>query len=813
MPLRYVRRKLTASTVLTVAVATTAITRELADMAQFPPAKAAASLLLMIFQTIQSVELNRNECYRLARRCLSLLVDMRDQMEGRWEDAPESLLRNFGKFEETLHEIHAFMTKEANKKWKTRLMRTSTIEEALIDFNSKLDDAARAFQIATLINIQLALSGREQGREALRIDVGGSSNSVFATPDGDLIDLTSSPTMISSPGSLSMSFEDIRTLVDGNETDSMSQRTLSDEFVLVSESVQSEIASSISKAVPAAPELELLDHRGFRRYSQADVHLKGRVRSKTGWWSNSSRGKVGGQSVIVKMYDGSAGTVMKKWIHDVKILQNVYHPNLPQMVGYSNDEAPTPFILLANVEMKLPQALILDMVENASLASCAVRLLKLYRDTLDATLYVQRQLNLSDDKTQDYVENTSYVIDDEGKVIMGLPSPEIANWVSWRNYGLTYSIRDIYMRILPNGGRADRPYEKDDEQSVELQQKISHLGLLARALLPDEGNAAEVSAQLSEMIDGDEDDEDNDFTSHTISLRQIRLSALSMKNHETMWRNGSIPAFKFSVGDLGYIPEGKDFDSFCKLQNVMTDGLASFELAHSVLGWQGCWEGPYRKRQDLQAFPAPFDVWGWAVVVPSGSEQDVQVIHDTRLDHPTDGWKFLLEHGRSIGARHGVRPEELILITRTGTDQQFKIRDFRTIPFMHHRHSPHSMHNPSFPGHHPFGGMHNNRGGFAHGFGQSQFGGHHHMSHTHLNPVMAQQMQPIVTYLFTSHNEDHIPYWSDSPVHIPLPKGVERPELKAKCSASVGWNHGFVNYVQLHKEDFIVPPKRRLMRY
>ena len=47
----------------------------------------------------------------------------------------------------TLREIHDFMSKEANNKWRVRLMRKSTIEEALADFNLKLDDAARAFQV------------------------------------------------------------------------------------------------------------------------------------------------------------------------------------------------------------------------------------------------------------------------------------------------------------------------------------------------------------------------------------------------------------------------------------------------------------------------------------------------------------------------------------------------------------------------------------------------------------------------------------------------------------------------------------------
>lgn len=53
MPLRYVRKRLTAENVLSVAVTTTAITRELTDMLQFPPASAAAGVLLLIFRTIQ----------------------------------------------------------------------------------------------------------------------------------------------------------------------------------------------------------------------------------------------------------------------------------------------------------------------------------------------------------------------------------------------------------------------------------------------------------------------------------------------------------------------------------------------------------------------------------------------------------------------------------------------------------------------------------------------------------------------------------------------------------------------------------------
>lgn len=53
MPLRYVRKRLTVENALTVAIATTAVTKELTDMLQFPPARAATGILLLIFQTIQ----------------------------------------------------------------------------------------------------------------------------------------------------------------------------------------------------------------------------------------------------------------------------------------------------------------------------------------------------------------------------------------------------------------------------------------------------------------------------------------------------------------------------------------------------------------------------------------------------------------------------------------------------------------------------------------------------------------------------------------------------------------------------------------
>lgn len=50
----------------------------------------------LIAQKIQS---NKADCHRLANRCLSLLRRVHDQMSGRWEDSPPSLLKALKTFE------------------------------------------------------------------------------------------------------------------------------------------------------------------------------------------------------------------------------------------------------------------------------------------------------------------------------------------------------------------------------------------------------------------------------------------------------------------------------------------------------------------------------------------------------------------------------------------------------------------------------------------------------------------------------------------------------------------------------------------
>lgn len=804
MPLRYVRSKLSlnADTALSAVVATTSITRDLSELTQFPPAKAAAGVLLVIFQTIQDIQQNRTECYRLARRCLSLLVDIKDQMDGRMEDAPEALLKNLKKFEATLHSIQEYMSNAAERKWHDRLLRKSSIEEAIADYNSQLDDAARSFQIATLIQIHYAVSNRSRTNLS-SLSLSPPPAYSRTTDSLDSLEIVSSPTSLDSP--------ELPTAASRTSILSQSSGTSSDGFVFVSE--PEEMAVVIAKAIPAAISDEdrwLLDNRGYRRYSHSEVMMKRRLRGSVGWWSSTTHVHVEGRALVQKSYGEYGDQSMKKWMRDVRILQNLYHPNLPQMVGYSTDEAPTPFILLANVQTRLPQALVLDTIRNGSLASCTSLILRYYRDTLDATLYMQRQLNLSDSKTQDYVEHASYRIDAENTLVMGLPPPEIDNITSWRNFGLAHSIRDVYLNLLPSRGYARHPLDQlhTDEEDPGMQMKAAHLGMLMRSIFPGEADANIVHARLKALLheqDDEEEEEDDWVGVSKVTLAQIRRAAIAANGHDFSWHKSNIVPHRFSIGDVGYLPsdsEGPFSDSFVVVGNVLKQNMVDIEVVPNTFGEQAAWDGGFRKKQTLQPFQLPYSVYGWPVVATPGTKQELRVVHESFMKSTGGAWKVLLDKGAMIAHKSGVKPEELILITRVGTDDDFMLHDFRayTVPGAH-------MHNNFHGRNNAFG---QNRPGFGSGFNQP---GHFQHPHMHMNapPGMVPSfggmtMAPLVFYLFSSSHKDHVPYWSESPMYQPLAPGANpppfSPQLAGKCTGTKGRSFGFIDYIQLHAEDF-----------
>ncbi|KAF8836679.1 hypothetical protein BDN67DRAFT_973870 [Paxillus ammoniavirescens] len=776
MPLRFVRSKTSGVTPvdpLQAAITTTAFARDLVSTLQFPPATAAISVLLLIFETIQSIQTNRAGCDRLARRAAQILVDIDNQMRGRWDSAPELLIRNLQKFEGTLTLVYEFMRKLADSKWSDRFLRKNSIEDSLCEYTRLMEEAAQSFQLTTLIDLHYTVSTLARKIDTSTSDQTSSEACVEVPPPYK--QKRSQDQYIQEPG-------DSQSCVTFDPAVTVSDLTILPMDTHASSQAEEPMTEIATCGVQDSlddhylPEelssLTLGDDHGFRRYHQSEVMLRGRSRLKDGWWGGAMEVQVQDQPALIKKYDDPKDHAYRQWLRDVKMLQNLYHPNLPQMLGFSDEKAQTPFILLSNVKTQTPEALVRETLRTASLATCMELMLRFYRDLADTAMYVQRQLNLTESQVQDFFEASRYRVDSQKTLVVGLPPPREGQWCTGRNYGLAHTLLDACLHMLPNQGRVTYSYDKGDgEVTEDMQKKINHLVTLARALLPSGSESPELPPKLQELI------EDNDFDTPCLTLRQVRDLTFQAGGHDHSWYERHVPADKFSVGDIGYISPGTGWDSFVRLRNVFEGDMGVFKTSMKSKGEHWCWENVPIRRRPLQAFEMPMNIAGWPVAVPPHKQIDVVVVHEAFVSAVKDAWQYLLQNGKKLAREAGVEPEDLILVTHAGTHQDFYIKDIRPQPF----------------------GMNHNRQLVDPRFSANPF--HRQQMHGfHQPPHFNQPTMPSIVYLFTSLSPSHEPYWSSSPM-CALP-GADRPPLDRHFTYKIGYKTGFLNYVQLHAEDF-----------
>ena len=138
------------------------------------------------------------------------------------------------------------------------------------------------------------------------------------------------------------------------------------------------------------------------------------------------------------------------------------------------------------------------------------------------------------------------------------------------------------------------------DTSIETQHKINHLTQILNALLPSSHSSGH-SQRLQELLSAYE--EDAGHNSATLSLRDIRLASLELGACPNAWREPLVPAYKYRVGDLGYLEERGDFSSFHLIRNVIQDGWTSVPLVREQHGSQAQW---YTTSQTmLDPFPCP----------------------------------------------------------------------------------------------------------------------------------------------------------------------------------------------------------------
>lgn len=252
-------------------------------------------------------------------------------MEGRWESAPPELLQNLKKFENSLESIRDFMEHEASASWGSRLMRKGSIEESLRQYNIALNDAARSFQVSTLIEIQYSLH-----------QIANANNSASPLQDQKAvspIEVTAETILLDDKTS---SFGS-STLIVENEESVPTTELESDSSTTPPQGIDPTTLSNESKAI--ADDVTTFDlPLSIPRYHQSQVRPRPRSsRLKDGLLAGAMEVVLpNGESAWMQRYDGADRKM--RWQDDIR-------KALPDglsgysLVGISEQRAPFPFLL------------------------------------------------------------------------------------------------------------------------------------------------------------------------------------------------------------------------------------------------------------------------------------------------------------------------------------------------------------------------------------------------------------------------------------------------------------------------------------
>ncbi|KAI0274116.1 hypothetical protein BGY98DRAFT_1099197 [Russula aff. rugulosa BPL654] len=488
---------------------------------------AATTVLLSVLQIIADVKTNQQDCVRLAQRAARLLMDLDDA----WRESGKTRRsrcwrtsvswRRECRAHTTLLSIRDFMLKAAQTNgsadWLQR-QHTGSVD-AVDRFDQQLKDATMSFQVSSLIEIHYAIGA--SSRNTPRITDGQtftsptqSSEALASLGDGTTLECSAS------------SFELVQKSCDSTES-------LLSSFTLVEpDSMVLEPGPELPPDATPVPteEEEFLanmsgdaDEFGFRRYHRSDVIVRKANRRAR--------------------YDGTKDLALKQWVKDIKMLRNLHHENLPQILGYSDGIAQTPFILLESVQCRDLASTMQSALTTRSLANCASLILKTYRDVASAIAHAQQQLSLSESDDQDFIDHATYSIDSDNNVIVGLPPPR-EGWVTARSYCLEESLSDRALHNLKELMNVEEAaLQAGSCQTSTSLNKYKQLKSLLQCLLPRQREGLGLAPELEDLLD--DADEDNPLT-----LRALRAHCVKKSRHDQTW-HARAPVGTLTAGIMG----------------------------------------------------------------------------------------------------------------------------------------------------------------------------------------------------------------------------------------------------------------------
>ncbi|KAI0039812.1 hypothetical protein FA95DRAFT_1612278 [Auriscalpium vulgare] len=137
------------SPVLDTAVTLAQMFGQVGTLVPIPAVSAAATALISVLDAYTRVQANRDRCFRLAERAFTILCQLEEAMEDKWDDAPPALLNNVVKFENVLLSLRDAMKQIASASVTRRILSGSKFSGLLDDHERRLQDMQVSFQART----------------------------------------------------------------------------------------------------------------------------------------------------------------------------------------------------------------------------------------------------------------------------------------------------------------------------------------------------------------------------------------------------------------------------------------------------------------------------------------------------------------------------------------------------------------------------------------------------------------------------------------------------------------------------------------
>ncbi|KAI0052469.1 hypothetical protein FA95DRAFT_1324926 [Auriscalpium vulgare] len=588
---------------LDYALALTELAASVSNMLQFTPAAAAASILAATLKAMAAVKTNQERCMRIGERAARALEALDTQMDGRWDSAPRSLLENLYALESTLSGLHESMRRLSRASWRRRLLSKPQIEDTMQQCEARLDEALQAFQLSSLIQINFAV-GTQQGTLPAERSV------VLSTVPSVIVDVA-------------LPKPEIEEIDDFLETLS-------------------------------AP----IDKFGFRRYHATEVLLTKAHPRRIGWFSDLSEARSNDAVVVVKAYVGPQHEAVKRWYTDIKRLRNMYHPRFPQLLGYSDGKTPTPFILLSSAPkqdvMSYMQA---SWTPRMTVTDGVLAWLRAYRDIAAAMLYVKQQLSLDDSQMKEFIRTSTYAIDHNQSLVIGLPvniddGVLAQRWrqvVSKATTGRTIMYR--YLTFLERASSSMATKHRVRELIVESKSLVCGL-IVFNTLEPQLGDEV-----LRALDQGD-----------ILPLTKLRRIAYARRGRQVHHYHTNSHPYAFdglALGDIG-VGNFKTKGGFRKAGNI-------FELDPAAAAAVRIVQKDVHQRRWMESLHPASDAWmatGSLQYPPDKiSYEESAAMHCIHLNPICCAWMYCLKWARPLAEKIGVQPSQLRMVTQLGGPQ------------------------------------------------------------------------------------------------------------------------------------------------